>query len=258
MELVDTHCHPNFADFTVDPSKAIADAHDAGVTRLIVVGTTLEDSRAAIDLVAGHEKVWAAAGVHPHAAREYLEASDAALQLRSLLAKPKVVAAGEIGLDFYKGYSTKQDQEETLRAQLEEGLSAGLPIIFHVRDAWETFWRIVDDYQGVKGVVHSFSAHQEQLEQILERDLYVGLNGIMTFTKDNKQLAAAKNVPTSKLLLETDAPFLAPKPFRGQRCEPKHTRTIAEFLADLRGETVEELAAASTKNAVELFSLKDG
>jgi TatD DNase family protein len=104
-------------------------------------------------------------------------------------------------------------------------------------------------------VVHSFSAHQKQLEQILERGLYVGLNGIMTFTKDEQQLAAARQVPLERLLLETDAPFLTPKPYRGQRCEPKHTRTIAEFLAGLRGEPIEQLANVTTKNAIELFGI---
>jgi TatD DNase family protein len=132
-----------------------------------------------------------------------------------------------------------------------------LPFIFHIRDAWETFWPIFDSYKGLRGVVHSFSAHEEQLEQILGRGLYVGLNGIMTFTKDAQQLAAAKKVPLDKLLLETDAPFLTPKPYRGQRCEPKHVRNVAEFLAELRGETLEELAAATTKNAVGLFNLKN-
>ena len=256
MEFVDTHCHPHFADFGGATEHVIRDAETAGVTRLIVVGTTLEDSLTAIDFANMNDTTWAAAGVHPHEARELLEIEDAGLQLRVMLTKPKVVAMGEIGLDFYKGYSTNQEQERALRVQLEEGLSAGLPFIFHVRDAWEAFWRIIDDYKGIKGVVHSFSAHQKQLDQVLEHGLHVGLNGIMTFTKDEKQLQAARNVPLDKLLLETDAPFLAPSPFRGQRCEPKHITTIAHFLAKLRGEPLEKLAAQTTKNAVELFKLK--
>jgi TatD DNase family protein len=256
MELVDTHCHPHFADFGAGSDNVLKDADAAGVTRLIVVGTTIQDSRAAIDFAAEHKNVWAAAGVHPHAAREFLVTDDSALQIRSMLAQPKVVAIGEIGLDFYKNYSTKEEQEAVLRAQIEEGLSSRLPFIFHVRDAWDMFWQTLDDYQGISGVVHSFSAHERQLEQVLERGLYVGLNGIMTFTKDEKQLGAAKKVPLERLLLETDAPFLAPKPFRGQRCEPKHVKIVGEFLSDLRGEPLEKLAAQTTKNAVELFKAK--
>jgi TatD DNase family protein len=255
MELVDTHCHPHFADFAADPERVVTDAAAAGVTRLIVVGTTLEDSQSAVDFAARHKSAWAAAGVHPHAAKEFAEIDDAALELRSLLAKPKIVAVGEIGLDFYRSYSGHKDQEDALRSQIEEGLSTGLPFIFHIRDAWDSFWPILDSYKDLRGVVHSFSAYQQQLDQALQRGLYVGLNGIMTFSKDQKQLEAAKKMPLDRLLLETDAPFLAPKPYRGQRCEPKHTRTVAEFLANLRGESLEELAVATTKNAIDLFNL---
>ncbi|HLA49176.1 MAG TPA: TatD family hydrolase, partial [Candidatus Saccharimonadales bacterium] len=117
------------------------------------------------------------------------------------------------------------------------------------------FWSVFDSYKGLRGVVHSFSAHPGQLDQILTRGLYVGLNGIMTFTDDELQLSAAGMVPKDKLVLETDAPFLTPAPDRGQLCEPKHIRHIAQFLADLRGESVEELASYTTKNARELFGI---
>ena len=117
------------------------------------------------------------------------------------------------------------------------------------------FWKIIDSYDGIKGVVHSFSSDEGQLEEILKRSLYVGLNGIMTFTKDEKQLNAAKKVPLDKLLLETDAPFLTTKPFRGNRCEPKHVVLTAEFLASLRGESTERLADVTTNNANNLFKI---
>jgi TatD DNase family protein len=130
-----------------------------------------------------------------------------------------------------------------------------LPIIFHVRDAWKDFWRIMDDYGDVKGVVHSFSSGTKQMDRALERGFYIGLNGIMTFTRDHAQLDAAKRLPMESLLLETDAPFLTPEPFRGQICEPKHTAATAKFLAKLRDEPLEKLAAATTKNARDLFGL---
>src|SRR5690606_9318752 len=130
-----------------------------------------------------------------------------------------------------------------------------LPLIFHVREAFKDFWSIFDDFRGLRGVVHSFTSDKRDLEQILSRGLYVGLNGIMTFTKRTEQLEAAKSVPLDKLVLETDAPFLTPTPFRGKICEPKHVRTVGEFLADLRGEKLEDLAAATTANARKLFKL---
>jgi TatD DNase family protein len=128
-----------------------------------------------------------------------------------------------------------------------------LPVIFHIREAFDDFFRILDDYKGIRGVVHSFSASIVELEGVLSRGLYVGLNGIMTFTNDQKQLDAAKSVPIEKLVLETDAPFLTPKPFRGTMCEPKHVSVTAEFLANLRGESLDYIAKATSNNAKALF-----
>jgi TatD DNase family protein len=130
-----------------------------------------------------------------------------------------------------------------------------LPFIFHVRDGWSDFWQIFDDYKVLTGVIHSFSSGVKQLDAALNRGLYVGLNGIMTFTKDQAQLEAAKQVPSDRLLLETDAPFLAPVPFRGQACKPSHVIATAEFLAGLRQENIGDLAAVTTANARKLFKL---
>lgn len=252
MNFVDTHCHPHFDDFP-NPEQVLADAAGAGVTRLIAVGTTLADSSKAIDFASAHESVWASAGVHPHDAHKF-KTGDVA-KLEELLQKPKVVAVGEVGLDFYKDYSPRDQQKSALVQQIEIGLQSDLPFIFHVREAFEDFFKIFDHYPNLRGVVHSFSAHEEELRQVLERGLYVGLNGIMTFTKDKQQLAAAELVPADRLLLETDAPFLTPKPHRGKICEPKHIRDIAEFLAGLRELEAEELATQTTKNAQVLFGL---
>jgi TatD DNase family protein len=142
-----------------------------------------------------------------------------------------------------------------LRCQIELGLPTGRPFVFHVRDAWQDFWPVLDSYPNIKGIIHSFSTSVKHLEEAIKRDLYIGLNGIMTFTKDEAQLEAARQVPLSHLVLETDAPFLAPAPFRGQTCEPKHIKTIAEFLANLRGEKLADLAAATTANAEKALEL---
>jgi TatD DNase family protein len=256
MEFVDTHCHLHFQKFGVDQQQAYADSAKAGVKRIICVGTTLADSQKAIDFAQEKVGVWASVGMHPHEADEYLKLKNPGPEFEKLLKQPKIVAAGEIGLDFYKNHSPKLEQEKALRAQIEAAQPSGLPFIFHVRDGWSDFWRIFDEYKDLKGIVHSFSSGRKQLDAALGRGLYVGLNGIMTFTKDEAQLEAAKQVPLDKLMLETDAPFLAPNPFRGQICEPKHIVNIAEFLAHLRDEPIEGLAQATTANAIKLFNLK--
>ena len=255
MELVDTHCHLFFEQLQDNLEEVIQNARGAHVARTISVGTTLADSQTSVQIAAKYDNVWAAVGVHPHEAAEFLNDPIHNAKLSRLLSQPKAVAVGEIGLDYYKNYSPKEVQEKALRKQIEIGLSSELPFIFHVRDAWSDFWRIFDGYQDLRGVVHSFSSGVKQLEAALSRGLYIGLNGIMTFTKDQAQLEAARQVPLDKLVLETDAPFLTPAPFRGRVCEPKHTLATAEFLADLRDESIEQLSKATTDNAVRLFNL---
>jgi TatD DNase family protein len=255
MDFVDTHCHLHFEDYMPDVEKVISDARAHHVNKMICVGVSIEDSKKALDFASNHENIWASVGAHPHDGPDILDHPESLNKLEQLSKHPKVVAIGEIGLDYFHEYTPRQKQIDVLSKQLEFGSKTDLPFIFHVRDAWEDFWKILDSYQGIRGVIHCFSAHQEQLDEVLRRGFYVGLNGIMTFTKDEKQLEAAKNVPLDKLLLETDAPFLTPKPYRGKRCEPKHVVTTAEFLANLRGEKLEELASTTTKNAENLFKI---
>jgi TatD DNase family protein len=256
MRLVDTHSHLHFSNFNDNRPEVYQRAAAAGVTRILCVGTTLEDSAVAINYAQSQDGVWAAVGVHPHEAEAVVNSQGPSLEeMGALLKEDKVVAVGEIGLDYYKSTTPKDIQEKALRLQLETGLETNLPFSFHVRDAWTDFWRVIDRYDGIKGVVHSFSSGRKQLDAALNRGLYVGLNGIMTFTRDEAQLEAAKLVPLNKLLLETDAPFLTPVPFRNETCEPKHTLDTAEFLAELRHEPLAKLAEQTTKNAIELFGL---
>lgn len=255
MEFVDTHCHLHFDKLSPDREAVYEASQAAGVKKIICVGTSLDDSHKACHYAHTKDGLWATGGVHPHDATKFLDDPDGAAKLANLLKMPKVVAVGEIGLDYYKSATPKDIQEKALRAQLEIALPTALPFSFHVRDAWTDFWRIIDDYSGVKGVVHSFSSGRKQLDTALGRGFYIGLNGIMTFTKDEAQLEAARQVPLDKLLLETDAPFLAPMPFRGDICEPKHVVNVAEFLAKLRNQSIEQLATATTENATKLFGL---
>jgi len=269
MEFVDTHCHIHEASKNTDgdglvqdkwaeagitdPSKLIADAKSAGVSKLICVGCSLKDSEMAIALAQKHENCFATIGVHPHEAKDHIHSPDKLQNFCNLLVEDKIVAIGEIGLDYFYTHSSKEDQIKTLHFQLDLAVEHNLPVIFHVRDAFEDFWPIFDSYKNLRGVIHSFGATKKELDYILERNLYVGLNGIMTFTKDQEQLEAAKSIPLSRLLLETDAPFLTPVPFRGKICQPSYVKVTAEFLAKLRGETLEAVAKETTRNAKELF-----
>lgn len=271
MELIDTHCHIHEAvehfmgkSETHDrwqrskdiggPDEIIQSAIHHGVTRMICVGTTLDDSELAVKFVKDRPNCWASIGIHPHEAKEHVAKSkqDA---FAALATKQKVVAVGECGLDFFYDHSPREAQVKLLEFQMALALKHRIPMIFHVREAFEDFWPIFDAHPGIRGVIHSFSATTKELDEVLKRDLYVGLNGIMTFTKNAGQLEAAKAVPLEKLVVETDAPFLTPVPFRGTICEPKHVRETAQFLANLRGETLERFAIATTRNAHHLFGL---
>ena len=255
MEFVDTHCHIQFSDYPFTADDVLARAAEHAVTRLISVGCTLPDSAAAVKFAARYPSVWAAVGLHPHESSRYVYDHHALQEFRTLATKPRVVAIGETGLDYYYNHSPKNDQARLLRFQLELALEHDLPIIFHVREAYDDFWEILKDFRGLRGVVHSFSAGRRELEQVLEHNLHIGLNGIMTFTKIDEQLAAASAVPLEMMVLETDSPYLTPIPYRGKMCEPYHTSVTAEFLAELRGESLETLAEATTANAVKLFGL---
>lgn len=255
IELVDTHCHIHFPDYELDPDVVRQEATKAGVTRLICVGCTLSDSQGAIKFAQERDNVWASIGLHPHEAVSYVHDHEKLQQFRSLANKPKVVAIGETGLDYYYQHSTKEDQKKLLRFQLDLAIEHDLPLIFHIRDAFDDFWAIFDEYKGLRGVVHSFTATSREVEQIVARGLYVGLNGIMTFTKNQAQLEAAKAIPLDNLILETDAPFLTPVPFRGKICQPKYVVVTAEFLSELRGESLQSLGEATTTNANRLFKI---
>lgn len=272
MEFVDTHCHIHEAQYELqgdntvraawlrankpDADVMITEAVEDGVTRMLCVGTSVEDSELAVDFVQTRAHTWASVGIHPHEAQNNVDDIEKLRIFSNLITKgSKIVAIGECGLDYYYKHSPSDDQKRLLRFQIELALEHSLPLIFHVRDAFDDFWPIFDSYKGLRGVLHSFTANSAVLDKALARGLYIGLNGIMTFTKEHEQLKAAKAVPQARLLLETDAPFLTPVPFRGKICQPKHICVTAEFLAQLRGETLSAVAKASTTNAKELFNL---
>jgi TatD DNase family protein len=269
MEFVDTHCHVHELNQPVTPThdkwfsdkqtrtveSVLQTAKQAGVTTCLAVGTTLKDSELAISFAAEHPgAVGASVGIHPHEAKDHLS-QETKERFEALATQTSVVAVGECGLDYFYHHSPKEQQEEILRFQIELALQRGLPMSFHVRGAFDDFWPIFESYQGVRGVLHSFTDSHENMERALQHGLYIGVNGIATFTQDQTQLAMYKAIPDQALLLETDAPYLTPKPFRGKVCEPKHVVLTAEFMAALRSSSLEEIAKITTANAQKLFNL---
>jgi TatD DNase family protein len=274
MKLIDTHCHIHDPEFYKDSSRTkkeiIEDANQTGVEEFICVGTSENSSVEAVDFCKKRANCYASLALHPHEVANYSDDElDAQLDtLKKLCREKSVVAIGETGLDYYyhDDSTTQKRQIEILKKHILIALDNNLPLIFHIRDhkntptdeignAFSDFIAVLEQYDGVRGVVHSFSASTASLDKVLEYGLYIGLNGIMTFTSDQNQLESAKKVPIERLLLETDAPFLTPKPFRGKICEPKHLRVTAEFLSNLRGVSLDKIAKETTNNAKQLFGI---
>lgn len=286
--LVDTHCHIQEAGYPLDVGDTMARAHHAGVSKLICVGTNDRTSEEAVHFAKNHENVWASIGVHPHDAKDgwdnilkllqgtsaqhELQGEERTLEFTSKVQaegrtppkKSGVIAIGEIGLDYFYTHSPREVQIAAFEAQLQLAVDHKLPVIFHVRDAssaerrssvWNDFWPIFDNFQSLKGVLHSFTDNAANLEKALNRELFIGLNGISTFTKDDSQRQVFDNVPLDNLLFETDAPFLTPAPHRGTVNEPAYVRVIATYHAERRRISLEEIAARTTKNATSLFAI---
>lgn len=266
MELVDTHCHIHEAGHgqgpvhdkwrkaDITPRSLAEAARHEGVTQLICVGCTLQDSRVATEFVVTEQSCWASVGIHPHETEAHNNTATLS-QLAELATKPKVVAIGECGLDYFYTHSSPKDQREVLEFQLQLARDHDLPVIFHVREAFDDFWPIFDNFPGLRGVLHSFTDTEAHMQRALTNGLYLGVNGIATFTKDDQQRAVFRRIPLQQLLLETDAPFLTPAPVRGTINQPKNVTYITQFLAELRSESVAQIATATTRNARKLFGL---
>lgn len=271
MELTDTHCHiqsigldygervtrelwAKTEGLTVD--SVVKAARLDGVNRLICVGCDLKDSLLAVNTAQNYDGCWASIGIHPHEAKEYVGNEAKLNEFTDLASKTKVVAVGECGLDYYYDHSPRKDQITILKFQIELALKHNLPLIFHVREAFDDFWPIFDSYSGIRGVLHSYTDTPDNLEKALARGLNIGVNGIATFAKEPALIEVYKKIPFDKLLLETDSPFLSPVPHRGSINQPKNVLAVAKFLADLRQEPLAELASNTTQNAVELFGLE--
>ena len=262
--LIDTHAHIHFDDFSGDLTDVFSNARASQVASIITVGTTPQDSLKALEFVMNPEtiamaqgiKLYATAGIHPHEASLGRDG----LKVIGKLARDSkyqglLVAIGECGLDYYRNNSPKAQQHDALEFQLQLAQELELPLVFHVRDAWEDFFKVLKNFPKVRGVIHSFTGTTKEVEQAMGYELYFGLNGIMTFTKEQAQLEAANIIPASRLLLETDCPYLSPAPMRGKRNEPSFVKYTGEFLSNLRAEDYTDIARQSSNNAKELFAI---
>jgi TatD DNase family protein len=246
--VIDTHAHLGSLE---DPDEAVERAADAGVTRILTVGTDVEDGRRALDLAERHDGVFAILGIHPHGAGTATPEDLA--QLRELLAHPKAVAVGETGLDWFRDYAPRDDQRRLFAAELELAGELGKPVVIHTRAADEDTLAGLAGFEGVV-VLHCFSS-PHMLPTALERGWYVSFAGNSTFPKAVDLRLAATHVPTELILAETDSPYLAPQSVRGQRNEPANVVHTVAALARARGEEPEELERQIDRNATECFAL---
>ncbi len=251
MIFTDTHCHIHESTY-VDGESAYERALAAGVGRMLVVGTNEQSSKEAVSFARSHDKAWASLGLHPHDASAGMKAVGT---LAHILEEntDKIVAIGEIGLDYFYDNSPREQQIELLHAQIKLAQAYKLPIIFHVREAFDDFWPIFDQYEGLRGVLHSFTDTTDNIKAAVSRGLYMGVNGISTFATDKQTMYAT--IPLDRLLLETDAPYLTPVPLRGNVNEPAFVTHVAQHISNLQSINLQELSRATEQNATLLFSI---
>ncbi len=249
MDLIDTHCHIHSSDYKLNADEAYNRALKESIIKMICVGTSVDDSRLAISFASNHENAFASVGVHPHEAKHGING------LQDIVGKNKVVALGEIGLDYFYSHSEHDQQIAIFEQQLQIAKDNNLPVIFHVREAFDDFWPVINNFPGIRGVLHSFTDNMNNLEKALELGFYIGVNGISTFTKNIDQQAMFSQIPVDSLLLETDSPYLTPKSRRGNVNEPVFVREVAEYISAEQSTPVDELATRTTYNATNLFHI---
>jgi TatD DNase family protein len=256
LSLVDTHAHIHDPEFKFsDPDEIIKQAEKASVSTILVVGTSVEDSFLAAEFALKYNGVFAIIGSHPHEAKKDLpKLHELENLLRDTKLNKKIVGIGETGLDFYYNNSPRGAQMESLQQQLSLADKFNLPVSFHVREAFDDFWFIYDKFKP-RGVLHSFTDSEYNMKKALERGLYFGVNGISTFTKDAKQLEMFDSIPLERIILETDAPFLTPKPNRGKMNVPAYVKLVAEDISNKRDLKLADVARVTTSNACFLFNL---
>lgn len=254
--LTDSHAHLDDPAFDADRDQLVPRARQAGVTRIVTVGTDVDGSRRACELAAAYDGVWAVIGCHPHESDRY--AADERLEgLRALAGRPKVVGIGETGLDYAKKHASIANQKLLFRRHLRLAEELGLPVVIHCRDAHEDLRAILAEERRppVKGVIHCFSGNARDAAAYLEMGFVLSIAGPVTFANAAGLREVAKGIPPERLLVETDCPYLTPVPHRGKRNEPAYVRHTAEILAGLHGLSLDEFAERTTRTAREVFGL---
>jgi TatD DNase family protein len=254
LRLIDTHAHLNMPDFDADLGEVVSRASSSGVERILDIGTDVPSSRKALSLSRIHPSIHAAAGIHPH---EASKASNADLdEIELLLREPKVVALGEIGLDYHYNHSPGDVQQSLFRKQIEIGIGAGKPLIIHVREAMPDALRILREtgLRPMKGVFHCFGGSLPDALSVLEMGFYISFTGVITFRNFSRK-DVVSGVPLDRILLETDCPYMAPVPMRGKRNEPAMLVHTVKHLSEMLRIEEEELASRTSANAATLFGL---
>lgn len=254
--LVDSHCHLNFPEFKEDLPEVLDRAKVMGVTTFLTVNTRLEEALDLQEIADRYDRVFCSVGVHPHDAGKY-DQSSLKEQIKTKLNHSKVVALGETGLDYYYNNSPRQEQISSFKTHLDLGCELDLPVIVHTRDADADTIACMDEFPDSKGVFHCFTGALEMAKKGLARGFNISFSGIITFKKSEELREVVRYVPLEKMLVETDAPFLAPVPHRGKRNEPAFTRHTAELIAEIKQVSLEEVARITTDNFYQLFTRAD-
>jgi TatD DNase family protein len=250
--LVDSHCHLDFPDFAAERDPIVARARAAGVDTMLTICTRLDEFDGVRAIAENYDGIWCSVGAHPHEAKDH--AGLRSQQLVALASHPKVIGIGETGLDFHYDLSPRDFQEQVFRAHIAASRASGLPLIIHAREADREIARILEEERPLRGVMHCFSSGRALAEAALGLGFYISLSGIVTFRNAEELRAIASDVPLDRLLVETDAPYLAPVPYRGKRNEPAFVSATAAAVAKLKGVEPQHLAAVTRENFFRLFT----
>ncbi len=257
MELIDTHCHIDTA--TEEELSAIfLNADRVGVDKMICIGASrgIESSPAAVALAHRHTRVYASVGIHPHDAGSFADLEP----LRALLDDPKVVAIGETGLDFFRDWAPKEQQYALFRNSIAAAKVKRKPLIIHCRDAYEETFQVLKDEGAaeVGGVFHCYAGDEQFARRVIDLNFLISFTGALTFKKSENLRAVVRAIPLEQIMVETDSPYMAPEPFRGQKSEPMHVYQVAVAIAETKGIPLEQVAEITTANAKRLFRLAQG
>ncbi|MFH0827400.1 MAG: TatD family hydrolase [Candidatus Omnitrophota bacterium] len=252
-QLIDTHCHLDFPEFDADREEVIARAKEQGIEAMVNIGSSLKATERSLQLAKQYDFIYATAGIHPHEADKFSSKDEQTFL--EFLKQEKVVAVGEIGLDYFKNYSRPENQRTLFRTLLRLAKERDLPLVIHCRQAEQDTLKILKEFEILEAVVHCFSSGADFLKECLDSGFFVSFTCNITYKKAEGLRDVVRVTPLERLLLETDAPFLPPEAFRGQRCEPLYVRHLAEEIARIKEISVDEVARVTTHNAKTFFRI---